>query len=639
MKYFLCLSVQLICLWDLQSQSYEDSLINIINDNLDNIHTKEATFLLGEYLVQRNPEQAEIHADQISSMPVTPRDSSEWGRLNYIYAASHRWQGNYSTALDYYQQNYDYYKRKKDLENIAESGYKIGSINMFLGNNTLSQKHLLECAEIYGKIGSPKQQASINNSLASFYLNLEQWEKGKERYLESLAQFTAINDSTGMSSTNANLGYVYSELGEYEKAEKHLMAQKALNKVFPTFREMGFHYDFLGLLRQKQGRLQEAYREHLKALEIRESLSSTYNLCESKLNTGEVLIKLGRYDEAIDHLDDVLGFEEHQSLNQESLAHERLAEAYQKQQNHQLALYHFKLHKSISDTILNKESIDIIANKDAVYKKQEQDVEIALLNKENEITTERLHRFRAITIGTIIGLVLFSLLATFIFQLYRKLKVKNAIIKKALEDKNLLIQEIHHRVKNNLQVISSLLSLQSSFIKDENAMKAINDGRNRVQSMAILHQNLYKENNITGVHIKTYFGNLVKEIFNSYNLSKNEIQLFLDIDDIILDIDTVIPIGLITNELITNSLKYAFTEGANAAMIEVKLHQMDKAYQLIVSDNGVGIGDEIIQRTPDKSFGQQMIHAFVDKLDAQMTIDNRKGTKVVIRIPLPKRRK
>jgi len=632
MKYFLFPIFFYFFLGSLQSQSYEDSLLNVIEHDIDKIHTKEATFLLGEHLVQLNPEQAEAYAIQISSMPSTPKDSSEWGRLNFIYAASHRWQGNYATALDYYQQNYDYYKGKKDLDNIAECGYKIGTINMFLGNNILSQKHLIECAEIYGKIGTAQQKALINKSLASFYMNIEQLEKAEERYLESLNQYTEMNDSMGMANVNANLGVVYTRLGIYEKAEKHLMIQKPLNAVFPTLREMGFHYDFLGNLRQKQGRLEEAYHEHMKALQIRGSLSSSYNLCESKLNTAESLIKLNRYKEAINHLNDVLNFEEHQSLNQEEKAHNFLMEAHEKLQNYQLALYHHQSYQSIKDSVLNAKSIAIIAERDAFYQFKS-DAKIALLNKENEITNERLRRSRTVTIGTIIGLVLFSLLSFFIFQLYNRLKIKNAIIKKALADKNLLVQEIHHRVKNNLQVISSLLSLQSSFITDKNAMKAINDGRNRVQSMAILHQNLYKEDNITGVHVNTYFGNLVKEIFNSYNLSSNEIQLVLDIDDIILDIDTVIPMGLITNELITNALKYAFNEPINDATIEVQLKQVDRAYQLVVGDNGIGIDDEIIRRTPNKSFGQQMIHAFVDKLNAQMAIDNERGTKVTIRIP------
>ena len=617
----------------LLADSYIDSLETVINSQADKTEVKEATFLLGEYLVQRNPEQAEAYADILRDLPSVNKDSVEWSRMMYIYAASHRWQGNYKTALDYYQKLYDYFKSKNDLLNVARSGKKIGSINTFLGHNVMAQKHLLECGEIYNAEGTDRQKAMINNSIAGFYVSIEHEEKGKERYLMALKGFQALNDSAGLASANANLGMIYANQGDFDKAEKHLQAQKIYNRVFATGRGMGFHHDFMGILRQKQGRLNEAFQEHLKALEIRKSLSSTYNLCESRLNTGEVLIKLKKYKEAIFHLKEVLKYEEHESYNQEERAHELLSKAYEKLNDYPQALMHYKAFKTKVDTLYNRESIQVIAEKDALYKRNEQDSQIALLSKEKEIAQAKLSRSNMLIYGGLVGLLLFSLFSFFIYRLYKKIKAKNEIIKKALQEKSLLLQEIHHRVKNNLQVISSLLRLQSKFITDESALEAIKDGRNRVQSMAILHQNLYREEDITGVNMKTYFTNLVEGIFNSYNLSKDDIQLNLEIEDLNLDVDTVIPIGLITNELVTNSLKYAFGEDIDKAVIEVKLSEINGEYQLIVSDNGIGMDEATILQAPDKTFGQRMIHAFVNKLKAQIRINNVEGTKVIIDIP------
>ena len=633
MKHALSFLIMILTLSSVMAQSYEDSLLNIIKIDKNKANVKEAIFLLGEYLVQRNPEQAEIYADQLNSLPNTPKDSSEWGRLNYIYAASNRWQGNVTTALDYYQKNYDYYNRVNDSINIAISAEFMGNINMFLGNNLIAQEYLLKCANIYAAIGTPKQKAGINKLLASFYLNIDQTDKAEEKYLEALQAFTIINDSAGMASCNANLGLLYSDLGEFEKAEEHLMRQKALNAVYPTLREMGFHHDFLGVLRKRQGRLQEAYEEFYKALKIREGLSSTYNLCESKLSVGGILIELGRYQEAIAQLEDVLEFEEHNSVNQQSRAHEMLSEAFEKQNNYKKALEHFKAYKAVSDSIYNEESIQIIAEKDAAYKKKEQDAEIALLNLKNQVTKQKLSKSKTLIAGSLIGLAIFSLLSFFIFLMYQKIKGKNDIIKKALSDKELLIQEIHHRVKNNLQIISSLLKLQSRYITDEKALEAIQDGRNRVQSMAILHKDLYKEDNVRGVNMKTYFSNLTQGIFNSYNLKKDKVKLNLDIENVNLDVDTVIPIGLITNELISNSLKYAFAEGYDQAKIDVKLKEINDHYELTVSDNGIGINDKILAQTTSNTFGQKMIKAFADKLKATVHINNSNGTEVVINIP------
>ncbi len=628
----------IICIlfWTLTTNaqtSYVDSLINSLQLDIPQKSKIEAKFLLAEYLVQRNPELAEQYANELNAYSDIPRDSSEWGRLNSIYAASHRWQGNYKTALEYYASNYGYYSRHNDSLKIAETAKFIGSINMFLGNNIIAQEYLIACSDIYMAIGSDRQKASINTSLGSFYLNIDQIEKGKEKYLQALDDFKTLNDSAGMSGVHANLGMVYTDLGEYDKAQAHLMKQKAFNKVFPTLREMGFHHDFLGNLRQAQGRLEEAYDEHLIGLNIRKDLSSTYNLCESKLNVGEVLIKLGRYKEAIEQLEDVLEYEEHESFNQQYAAHNLLSEAYEKKGDYKSALAHYKTFKQISDTIYNENSIQVIAEKDALYKKKEQDARIELLNAQYEVTQTKLQRSRTIIVSSLVGLSIFSLLSVFIYLMYKKIKAKNITIKKALADKSLLMDEIHHRVKNNLQMISSLLQLQSRFITDKTALDAINAGRSRVQSMAILHKNLYREENLTGVNMKEYFNNLIQGIFNSYNLTHDQIKLNLDIDDIQLDVDAVIPIGLITNELITNSLKYAFEDAKEHASIQVKLKESLNNYELVVRDNGVGMSVEIINRKPDKTFGQRMIHAFVNKLKATMRINNTNGTEVIISIP------
>ncbi|MBX2815748.1 MAG: tetratricopeptide repeat protein, partial [Saprospiraceae bacterium] len=582
-----------------QSDFYPDSLLQVINsETASDANQKEAMLLLGEHWVQREPERAEELVHRLVSLQDTPTDSIEWARIAHIHAASHRWQGNYTTALDLYESIYRFFKRTGDPLNVARSGRFLGSINTFLGNNVIAQNHLLECAEIYDSIGSEEQKAGINSSLAGLYLNLDQVEEALARYESALQSYEASNDSAGIALINCNLGLVYSEEGELEKAEAHLAKMKPYTRVFPTERELGFYHDFLGILRQQQGRLRDAHREHLRALEIRKKLSSTYNLCESRLNVGEVLIKMKRPADAVFHFQDVLSYEEHQSLHHQSRAHSGLSDAYEAMGNHEKALASYKDYTLINDSIYNAENADIIADKDAQYQKREKDAEIALLSKENEVNEQRLRISKIISYGSMAGVLLFSLLAFSIFRLNQKLKSQNQLISETLKDKSLLIQEIHHRVKNNLQVISSLLNLQSKFIEDKNAMQAIKDGRNRVQSMALLHQNLYRENDVTGVNMQVYFTNLVRSIFNSYNLKEEDVALEMDIDDINLDVDQVIPLGLITNELITNSLKYAFQESKESARINVALREMPEEYSLTVSDNGIGMDGDTLEALP-----------------------------------------
>lgn len=594
--------------------SYQDSLQKVIDSDISKSVKKESLFLLGEYLVQRDPDKAELIAKDLETNYIE-NDSNEIRRNNYIFAASHRWHGDYKTALDFYRDINSFSKKRNDSIDIAKSAHFIGTISMFLGNNVESQNMLLEAASIYDRIGSAKQKARINNTLAGFYLNVDQLEKGKQQYLKALKQFEVLQDSSGLASVNANLGMVYTDLGEYDKAEYHLMKQKEYNVVFPTLREMGFHHDFLGLLRQEQNRLDEAYEEHLKALKIRENLSSTYNLCESKIHMGEILIKLKRYDEAIDQLNDVFSFEEHESLNQEQRAYDLLAEAYEKKGDYKSALNNFKVYKTMTDSIYTKESIEIIAEKDARYNQQKKDAKIALLNKEKEISQTNLSRSRSIMIISLIGLGLLAIAALALLKMNRKIKSKNETISKALKDRELLLHETHHRVKNNLQMISSLLNLQSKYVKDDNVLEVLQNGRNRVQSMAILHKNLYVGEDLNMVNIQHYFEGLVDSILNSYNKTENDVDLRIDAEKVTMDVESVIPLGLIVNELVTNSLKHAFPQDIKTKPeITLKMSERAGFYTLKVADNGVGIQNDIIDNGNKESFGQRLIKSLSKKL-------------------------
>lgn len=218
------------------------------------------------------------------------------------------------------------------------------------------------------------------------------------------------------------------------------------------------------------------------------------------------------------------------------------------------------------------------------------------------------------------SLLLFSGFAIFI--LYRRQRGKNRLIQKQSEELQTLMKEIHHRVKNNLQIISSLLDLQSHSISDKEAAIAVKEGKNRVQSMALIHQNLYTEGNIKGIRVKDYIQNLAGSLFDSYNIQKEKIRLVTDIEPLNLDVDTVIPIGLIINELLSNSLKYAFA-GRAGGEIKLTLKQQVKELQLQIRDNGVGFSPGWMNN--NGSFGYKLIKAFSQKLKAKLDVYNDGG--------------
>jgi two-component sensor histidine kinase len=219
----------------------------------------------------------------------------------------------------------------------------------------------------------------------------------------------------------------------------------------------------------------------------------------------------------------------------------------------------------------------------------------------------------------------------FLFLSRKTIVKQQKQIAQSLEEKETLLREIHHRVKNNLQVISSLLRLQIRVTNDDKVKKALNEGQARIESMSLIHQSLYQKENLASIQMKSYLEKLTKSIFNTYRISNNDVQLHLEIEDFNLSIDTVVPIGLIINELITNSLKYAFASG-KSGQIWVTLGKKNDTLFLQVKDSGIGFPKEVLEKEKSKSFGFTLIDAFTKKLDAELSIHNQKGAVVSLMI-------
>ena len=259
----------------------------------------------------------------------------------------------------------------------------------------------------------------------------------------------------------------------------------------------------------------------------------------------------------------------------------------------------------------------------------EKDLKAALI-RENNLRKNQLAKEKRAKWLLISGGLLLLIFGLIIFYLYRKQRSKNLLIQKQADDLQMLMREIHHRVKNNLQVISSLLDLQSVTIKDKHASEAIKESRNRVYSMALIHQNLYKDSNIIGIDMNDYINQLVQSLFQSYHSGENKIELETDIDPLVLDVDIVIPIGLLLNELISNSLKYAFNN-TSSGILHIAFKKLDNEMLLTVRDNGAGFPKDMnVFKTT--SFGYKLVKAFAQKLKGRLEVFNDNGACIVLHI-------
>ena len=207
---------------------------------------------------------------------------------------------------------------------------------------------------------------------------------------------------------------------------------------------------------------------------------------------------------------------------------------------------------------------------------------------------------------------------------------KNIQLQSLISEKEVLLKEIHHRVKNNLQVITSLLSLQSSFIEDDESKALFRYSQYRINSMAMIHEMLYKSQDISKINYGDYAEKLVSGLVTSMKGTENNINLELDLPEISLDIDTAIPLGLLINEIVTNSLKYGLPDNtAGTVYITIKRIKHNE-FKMMIGDDGVGFSEDINFRNSN-SLGLMLIHKLTIQLNGNIEKDNqKKGTNYMV---------
>ncbi|MGH8059474.1 MAG: sensor histidine kinase [Candidatus Entotheonellia bacterium] len=204
----------------------------------------------------------------------------------------------------------------------------------------------------------------------------------------------------------------------------------------------------------------------------------------------------------------------------------------------------------------------------------------------------------------------------------------------SLQQKEVLLKEIHHRVKNNLQVICSLLTLQADSIRDPQALAAFQDSQHRIRSMALIHEKLYQSENLARIDFAEYIRNLTTHLFHSYRVDSNLIALKIDLAEVFLSVDTAIPCGLIINELVSNCLKHAFLDGRSGEIHVALRVEPEEELTLVIGDNGIGFPTGLdFHNTP--SLGLQLVRILTEQLDGTLTLEQHAGMTVTLTFAEP----
>ncbi|MBK9146618.1 MAG: tetratricopeptide repeat protein [Flavobacteriales bacterium] len=487
--------------------------------------------------------------------------------------------------------------------------------------------HYLAALPHFERGADPWYTAMAYNNIGTVHEKLHRFDKAAAQYEVALRGFRGIPDSVWMANVSNNMGNILYEQREFDQSVAYYRQADTILTA------LGFDR-YAATTRMNLANALDELGRSAEALHILRSAMAIMPVGEDENTRANMLADLGRLhgkagdqDSALMHMREGLSLATAvKASDVQANAHEFLSDWFEERGLHDSALFHFKQATALHDTIFSTERSAQIAEMQEKYESGKKDALIT----ENKAQLER----RALTIKAIAaGAAVLLVAALFAFRAYRmkrrgerEVLAQKQVIEAQLKEKELLLREIHHRVKNNLQTVSSLLSIQGRGITDTKAKEAVNDSRLRVKSMALIHQDLYREGDLTGVAMPMYLDKLVNGLITSYGMA-DRVRTDLRVAPIRLDVDTAVPIGLILNELITNALKYAWPH-ARTGTLTVAVQESDGALVVEVADDGVGMADPASVSEGGTGFGLGMIRTFAGRLKAEHTITSKKGTSV-----------
>ena len=494
----------------------------------------------------------------------------------------------------------------------------------------------------------------IKNSLAMLYGRTNNFDKQLSELKEAKNIIETETTDFNLSYTiNNNIANAYINMGKLDSALYFQQIVLNIESKIENKNYSGASNKAIGDILFKKGNFEDAKSNYVLALKLLEQNKNTFYIALTQFALGDTYRKLGRVDSSLYY--SKAGIINYRSLGsyvpEMEEAYTALALSFKDENKYDSAFYYLQLSKMLSDSVNDKEIKTLTNFQNIGFKEQ-----MSLKEAEAEITKTK---SRTQILLLLAGLVLFGIIA-FILHKSNRMKVKanlvlkdkNDEIEKTLtqlkasqvslaarnEENELLLKEIHHRVKNNLEVVSSLLALQSAQIDDPSVQSAMLASQNRVHSMGIIHQKLYQGENLAAIEMRDYFINLSDNILDSFN-ADGHIKVDCDMPKLVLDVDTAVSIGLITNELLTNSLKYAFHEKENGA-IKISLTEEDTTantdvvYLLKISDDG--IGKPVNETAKGTGFGTQLVNLLTKQLDGKLTYEINNGTIVTLIFKKPK---
>lgn len=591
-------------------------------------------------LIETAPKEALLHAHTAYKQSILYTDSTNIAYFAMFLGVLHKRLSSYDSALYYYHKALEIQKRINHTAGIAGSYNNIAFVYKCLGKYELSVDYYLKALSENESSGNVKNQVTILNNLGNVFADQKQFTESLRYYGMSAMLAKKHNLEENYAQACNNEGEIYFKQNKLDLAEQKFKQAYAIKKKHNKPRMLGSAFGNLAKVFYAKKQFDSALVYGQKSLEAYTLAKDANGINASKVHIALCMSRLGTQKQQIQqqYWDIIKNAQNYQDKNNLSIAYRDLSKHYADQKNMDSAYYYLLQHTFYKDSFHNIQTTQKINQLLVQYETAQKQHSIDSLRYQNhlhKIEKKETQLKADIAVFGFIAFLILTLLFMYLYHIKRKhhleIKEKNRIIEQSLHHRELLIKEVHHRVKNNLQIISSLLNLQLHLAK-ENVEEIVKNSQDRIYAMSIIHEKLYQSENLEAIDFKEYIEKLMVYFQKSYELDKRQISLQTNITPVFLDIDTLIPCGLIINELITNSIKYAF-EPEQKGIIQIWTEIKDKECTLFIKDNGKGLPNNF-NSNQSKSLGSRLVKGFAQQLKAHLEYHSDKGTMVSLRFAL-----
>ena len=536
----------------------------------------------------------------------------------------------YDSALIFYEQAEKLCQEINDTSMLAMTLKNIGMVYTYKGIYEKGLAYYFDAIKIFESTGNIFELARAYNSVGASYHYQDKFDKALEYYQKSY-ELMPKNNYRHLADIVNNIADIYryhnkldTALMYYNLCLEYDEKNQNLRGMSITYGNLASVYYELWKPNNSNELLKKVIKYYKKAIELGTKTGYKSAVITSTINLGDVYQALHNYNLAIVYYKKALNMSKEIGkiyYQREVLAN--LHKAYVAQKKYKEAYESHVLFKEISDSLLNEDNIRKVAQLEMQYEfDKENETRANEQEKERLVYEAKLKHQKLMRNGLFVGFLLVIIIGIVIYRGY-------IIKKRADAEKEVLLKEIHHRVKNNLQMISSLLDLQTWYQKDLKIKEAVKEGQSRVRCMALIHQLLYQEESLTKINMNEYIGQLLEFLTDTFQMPGKNIEIEQRIDNIELDIETSIPLGLIITELVSNAFKYAFQK-LEKGKLTVKLQkQVDKQYILNIQDNGIGVPDEF-SYTGNNTLGLRLVHILAEQINGKLQFISGDGLQIAL---------